>query len=179
MGGGGMPRQKKEVDNSKYYDLLGVDKKANENEIKKAFRKLAMKLHPDKGGDENKFKEVSLAYEVLSDPKKRDLYDKYGEDGLKEGGAHQAGDIFSQMFGGGMRGPQGPRKVKAKTVQIEVQLADLYNGKEVSFEVNRQRLCAKCDGIGGSDKTAVQNCTACKGRGVRVMMQQLGPGMYS
>jgi len=70
-----------------------------------------------------------------------------------------------------MRGPQGPRKVKAKTVQIEVQLADLYNGKEVSFEVNRMRLCSKCDGIGGSDKTAVQECTTCKGRGVRVMMQ--------
>merc|ERR1719230_2048856 len=105
--GGGMPgRPKKDVDTQKYYDLLGVDKKATEAEIKKAFRKLAMKLHPDKGGDENKFKEVSTAYEVLSDSKKRDLYDKYGEEGVKDGGASGAGDIFSQMFGGGgMRGP--------------------------------------------------------------------------
>merc|ERR1719499_327814 len=107
MGGRGPP---KEVDNSKYYDLLGVDKKASYDEIRKAFRKLALKNHPDRGGDKEKFQELNAAYEVLSDKEKRDLYDKYGEDGLKEGGPSQGGmdDLLSQMFGGGGRRPGGP-----------------------------------------------------------------------
>jgi DnaJ homolog subfamily A member 2 len=101
-GRGGPP---KEVDNSRYYDLLKVDKKATQDEIKKSFRKIALKEHPDKGGDPEKFKDITVAYEVLGDPKKRDLYDKYGEDGLKEGGGDGGGfgDIFD-MFGGGGRG---------------------------------------------------------------------------
>ena len=87
---GGMPGgmrggPQKEVDNSKYYDLLGVDKKATDAEIKKAYRKKALKEHPDKGGDPDKFKEVTAAYEVLADREKRDLYDKYGEEAAKQG----------------------------------------------------------------------------------------------
>ena len=81
MGGRGGPP--KEVDNSKYYDILGVDKKATDTEIKKAYRKKALKEHPDKGGDPDKFKEVTAAYEVLADREKRDLYDKYGEEAAK------------------------------------------------------------------------------------------------
>lgn len=73
---------KKNVDSSKFYDLIGVPKTATTDEIKKAFRKLALKAHPDKGGDPEKFKEISVAYEVLSDPEKRKIYDKYGEEGL-------------------------------------------------------------------------------------------------
>ena len=80
---------KKEVDNSKFYEVLGVSKNATSDEIKKAYRKKALKEHPDKGGDPEKFKEISLAYEVLSDQEKRDIYDKYGEEGLREGaGGH-------------------------------------------------------------------------------------------
>jgi DnaJ family protein A protein 2 len=86
---------------------LKVDTKATPDEIKKSFRKIALKEHPDKGGDPEKFKEVTVAYEVLMDAEKRDLYDKYGEEGLKEGGGGGSGfgDIFD-MFGGGRGGGQ-------------------------------------------------------------------------
>merc|ERR1712125_85220 len=95
---GGMPGMgrrgpPKEVDNSKYYELLGVEKTATYDEIRKAFRKKALKEHPDRGGDKEKFQELNAAYEVLSDKEKRDIYDKYGEDGLKDGGAHAGGGM--------------------------------------------------------------------------------------
>ena len=103
-----------------FYDILGLSRGASESEIKKAYRKLAMKWHPDKNQDnkeyaEKKFKSVSEAYEVLSDPKKKELYDQFGEDGLKDGfgggggGFHasNAEDIFAQFFGGGMGGGMG------------------------------------------------------------------------
>lgn len=93
MGGRGPP---KEVDNSKFYNILGVDKNADYSTIKKAYFKLAKTHHPDRGGDKDKFQEIQGAYEVLSDKEKRELYDKYGEDGLKEGGgAHGMDDLLS------------------------------------------------------------------------------------
>ena len=96
MHGGGMRGgPKKEVDNKKFYELLGVDKEATFDQIKKAYRKLAIKHHPDKGGDPEKFKEITNAYETLSDREKRDLYDKYGEEGVKNGGGMRGADIFS------------------------------------------------------------------------------------
>jgi len=99
--------RKKVVDTEKLYKILEVSKDATQDEIKKAFRKKALKEHPDKGGDPEKFKDISLAYEALSDPEKRKLYDKYGEDGLKEGGGggFGGGDIFDLfgMGGGGRR----------------------------------------------------------------------------
>lgn len=119
MHGGGMPGRggpPREVDNSKYYELIGVSKTATEQEIKKAYRKKALKEHPDKGGDPEKFKEITAAYEVISDREKREIYDKHGVEGLKGGGGMGAQDIFSQMFGGGMGGrggPQGPKKGKS------------------------------------------------------------------
>ena len=76
---------KKEINNTKFYELIGVEKTATQDEIKKAFRKKALKEHPDKGGDPEKFKELSVAYEALSDPEKRKMYDKYGEEGLRDG----------------------------------------------------------------------------------------------
>lgn len=111
MPGGGRGGPPKEVDNSKYYDLIGVGKQATEQEIKKAYRKKALKEHPDKGGDPEKFKEITAAYDVLSDREKREIYDRHGEDGIKQGGGGGGGnphDIFSQMFGGGMGGGRGP-----------------------------------------------------------------------
>ena len=84
--------------------MLKVDPKATPDEIKKSFRKIALKEHPDKGGDPDKFKEITVAYEILMDPKKRDIYDKYGEEGLREGAGEGGGfgDIFD-LFGGGGR----------------------------------------------------------------------------
>jgi DnaJ family protein A protein 2 len=103
-----------DVDTTKLYEVLGVSKDADEKEIKKAYRKLAVKHHPDKGGDEHLFKEINAAYEILSDSKKREVYDKYGLEGVEqEGGSSAAGgeDLFSMFFGGGGRGrSSGPRK---------------------------------------------------------------------
>jgi DnaJ homolog subfamily A member 2 len=153
------------------------------DEIKKAFRKKALKEHPDKGGDPEKFKELAVAYEVLSDKDKRDLYDKYGEEGVRDGGHGSSGfgDIFD-MFGGGggMRGGarQGPKKGKTVMHPVKATLEDLYNGKSTKVAVNRDRICSKCDGKGGKEG-AVQACSGCKGRGMKTTMQMLGPGMYT
>ncbi|CAA2956983.1 dnaJ homolog [Olea europaea subsp. europaea] len=98
-------RAPKKSDNTKYYEILGVSKTASQDDLKKAYKKAAIKNHPDKGGDPEKFKELAHAYEVLSDPEKREIYDQYGEDALKEGmggggGMHDPFDIFSSFFGG-------------------------------------------------------------------------------
>ena len=99
--GGGMPggmggrREPKEIDNTTYYKNLGVEKDADFSAIKKAYFKLARLHHPDRGGDKEKFQEIQQAYEVLSDREKRETYDKYGEEGLKEGGGRGGDDIFS------------------------------------------------------------------------------------
>ena len=113
---GGGAAAKKDVDTQRFYDILGVSKKASQDEIRKAYRKLALKEHPDKGGDLEKFKDISTAYEVLSNPEKRDLYDKYGEEGVNQGGGGGGGmgDIF-EMFsgmGGGRQKQSGPKKGK-------------------------------------------------------------------
>lgn len=106
FGGGGFPghgHQAGPVDNDEYYELLGVSKDASAAQIKKAYRKMAIKHHPDKGGDEATFKSVSEAYDVLSDPEKRETYDKYGKEGLENGGGRSPDDIFNMFFGGGSR----------------------------------------------------------------------------
>ncbi|RZS06959.1 hypothetical protein BHM03_00037716 [Ensete ventricosum] len=104
-------RAPKKSDNTRYYETLGVPKSASQDDLKKAYRKAAIKNHPDKGGDPEKFKELAQAYEVLSDPEKREIYDQYGEDALKEGmgggGGHDPFDIFSSFFGGGPFGGGG------------------------------------------------------------------------
>merc|ERR1719446_679720 len=143
-------------------NLLGLTKKATDAEIKKAYRKKALKEHPDKGGDPDKFKEVTAAYEVLSDREKRDLYDKYGEEAAKQG-RPQGGDIFSQMFGGGMGGPRGPKKGKSVQHAVKVTLEEIYKGKTTKIAVNRDRICPKCDGKGGING-ATSTCPGCNGR---------------
>ncbi|OQR91524.1 hypothetical protein ACHHYP_04602 [Achlya hypogyna] len=173
--GHGAPRN---ADNSKYYETLGVSKTASEAEIKKAFRKLALKNHPDKGGDPELFKDITVAYEVLSDPEKRELYDQYGEEGLQQGGGPSAGaDIFSQMFGGRGGGrPRGPQKGEDLTHPLKVSLEDLYNGKTVKLAVNRDVLCGRCEGRGGAEG-AEKTCDTCNGRGMRIQHRQIAPGM--
>ncbi|KAH9153850.1 hypothetical protein AeRB84_003983 [Aphanomyces euteiches] len=168
----------KPVDNSAYYETLGVPKTASAADIKKAYRKLALKNHPDKGGDPELFKNITVAYEVLSDPEKRELYDQYGEEGLQQGGGgHPGADIFSQMFGGrGGQRSRGPARGEDLTHPLKVSLEDLYNGKTVKLAVNRDVLCGSCFGRGGPEG-AETTCNTCNGRGMRIQMRQIGPGM--
>ena len=124
---------------------------------------------------------MTRAYEILFDKEKREVYDKYGMDGIEKGaGAHPGGmdDIFS-MFAGG--GPAQKRKARVKPIarRIECTLNDIYAGNTYDINVDRQRICGGCNGIGGTDASAVVTCTACKGRGMRTVMRQMGPGMYS
>ncbi|GAA6028268.1 hypothetical protein JCM8097_006948 [Rhodosporidiobolus ruineniae] len=178
------------VAETKYYDTLGVSPSASDNEIKKAYRKKALALHPDKnpGNEEaaNQFKDCSHAYEILSDPEKRRVYDQYGEEGLSGGGGMggmDPQDLFSQLFGGGGgffggggRGgrPQGPRKGKDLVHRIKVSLEDLYKGKTSKLALQKHVLCGKCKGKGGKEG-AVKTCQSCKGQGVKIVLRQLGP----
>jgi len=137
---GGMPfgamPQRPKGDNSKYYKLLDVDKDASAEEIKKAYRKKAIKEHPDKGGDPEKFKEISLAYQVLSDPNKKQIYDQYGEEALKEGMGDAGGDpfdLFSQMFGSA----RGRPKTQDYVHKLKVSLEDLYQGVTKKLAMTR------------------------------------------
>eukprot|EP01114_Cavostelium_apophysatum_P018060 TRINITY_DN5507_c1_g1_i1.p1 TRINITY_DN5507_c1_g1~~TRINITY_DN5507_c1_g1_i1.p1 ORF type:complete len:422 (+),score=123.16 TRINITY_DN5507_c1_g1_i1:192-1457(+) len=175
------------VKETKLYEVLGVTPDASADEIKKAYRKMAIKFHPDKNPNAgDKFKEISVAYEILSDQEKREMYDRYGEDGLKEGGGGgmDADDIFSMFFGGGRRGGAGPRggrpqKAKGKDVAIAfpVKLEDLYNGKQSQFKFQKTVLCTTCNGKGTNKPNARAKCHTCDGAGYRVHMRHVGFGL--
>ncbi|XP_065859220.1 chaperone protein dnaJ A6-like [Euphorbia lathyris] len=178
---------RKSGDNTKYYEVLGVPKTASPDEMKKAYKKAAIKNHPDKGGDPEKFKELSHAYEVLSDPEKREIYDQYGEDALKEGmgggsAAHSPFDIFDQLFGGGGFGggssSRGRRQKRGEDVvhTLRVSLEDLYNGTSKKLSLARNTLCSKCKGK-GSKSGASGTCHGCRGSGMKVTTRQIGLGM--
>jgi DnaJ homolog subfamily A member 2 len=150
--------------------LVQVPKTASESDIKKAYRKLAVKHHPDKGGDEHTFKEINAAYKVLSDEELRAKYDKYGLEGLDDsgggggGGTHE--DILNMFFGGGRRGSAGPRRGEDMNHPIRVSLEDLYNGKTVKLAVHREVLEGK-----------PKMCKTCDGQGAVVQLRQIALGM--
>ena len=138
-----------------------------------------MEHHPDRGGDPEKFKEISAAHEILSDAEKRKTYDQYGLEGLAGGGGggDSAEDIFSMFFGGGSRGRRsGPQRGEDKVHPLKVSLEDLYNGRVVKLALTRKKPCVDCDGRGGKEG-AERTCGDCNGRGVRVQLRQIGPGM--
>jgi len=175
------------------YDVLGVQKNASQDEIKKAYRKKAFEWHPDKHeGDkqeeaQEKFKDIAHAFEVLSEPKTRDIYDRYGEEGLKGGGGgfHDPSDLFSQFFGGGMFGgggrsrQSGPQKGQDITHALKVSLEELYNGTMKKIRVTRTRNCGDCKGTGSTKPSAVEECKACKGQGRRMEVHQIQPGFVT
>ncbi|KAF1942441.1 DnaJ protein-like protein [Clathrospora elynae] len=175
-----------------YYKLLGLKKDASEREIKKAYRTLSKKYHPDKnhGSDTaaQKFVEVASAYEVLSDKETRKIYDQYGHDGIQQhkqgggGGSRQQNDpfdLFSRFFGGsghfGHHG--GERRGPNMEVRVAVPLRDFYNGRKTEFTIEKQAICSACEGTGSEDGH-VETCDTCGGRGVRIQRQQLAPGLF-
>ncbi|MDP4646419.1 MAG: molecular chaperone DnaJ [Akkermansiaceae bacterium] len=172
-----------------YYEILGVSKSADAAEIKKAYRKLAVKFHPDKNpGDptaEDKFKELGQAYEALSDPDKRAAYDRYGHDAFSGGGGgrggfHDPADIFSQVFGGAFGGGfeeffgggGGGRKKSGKQrgsdlrYDLEITLEEAAKGVEKELEIERNVPCGKCNSTGSKGSGGVRTCSTCGGRGV-------------
>ena len=181
-----------------YYEVLGVSKTASADEIKKAYRSLAKKYHPDVSTEpkevaEAKFKEISEAYEVLSDPDKRSRYDQYGMAGLEgafgQGGfdwsdfTHEGdisdifGDLFGDLFGGGRRrssNPGGPRAGDDLRYDVQIDLKDALMGKTVSVKVPHSVECKACRGTGGRDGK-VKTCPKCGGRG---QVQQLRNTMF-
>ncbi|RGB37785.1 DNAJ domain-containing protein Mas5 [Rhizophagus diaphanus] len=170
------------VKDTKLYDILEVPPDASDSEIKKAYRKLALKYHPDKNPNTaDKFKEIGHAFEILSDREKRDIYDQLGEEGLANDGGMggmSAEDLFSSFFGGnvfgGGRSRQGPRKGKNLKHVLKVSLEDLYLGKTSKLSLNKNVICSKCEGRGGKEG-AVKKCSNCNGTGVRVLLRTLGP----
>ena len=176
--GGGAPR--KDVDTNKFYEILGVGKEATSDEIRKAYRKLAAKYHPDKeGGSQEKFQELQAAYEVLSDPEKKQIYDKYGEDGLKEGmGAGGGADIFDLLMNrGGGGAKKGKPKSKSLLFPLKITLEDVYCGNTKYVEIKRYRICTTCTGSGSKDPKAETKCSGCKGQGRKTIIQRIQMGM--
>lgn len=168
-----------------YYEILGITKKASEDDVKKAFRKLAQKYHPDKkGGDEVKFKEASEAYSVLSDKKKRSEYDTYGKTFAGGGGGGQQGfqgsgfdfsgfqgnfqefdlgDIFGEFFGGG--GAQGAPRGRDISIDIELTFRESIFGTERKVLIAKIGKCDTCNGSGAQKDSAMATCKTCNGNG--------------
>ncbi|KAK9471797.1 uncharacterized protein V1510DRAFT_426573 [Dipodascopsis tothii] len=167
-----------------YYKVLGVDRSASEKDIKRAYRQLSKKYHPDKNpGDDTaqtKFVELAEAYEVLSDKSKRDIYDRYGEEGLKQqsgggGGQRDPFDMFSRFFGG--QGHfRGARRGPNMETQLQVPLTTIYKGVNEDLTVDVQAICEHCGGSGSADGEQ-HACSTCSGRGMRLISRQLGAGM--
>jgi molecular chaperone DnaJ len=175
------------------YKVLGVDKKAKPEEIKKAYRKLARQYHPDRNpGDaraEERFKEIQAAYDVLSDPEKRKQYDRGGVFAFGGAGGPGGpggfdvpgfGDILSNLFGGGAgagRGPRAPRAERGRDLEVDVSISfeQAVDGAQVPLSVPTAQRCATCSGTGAKPGTSPKVCPRCQGRGI----ESQGQGLFS
>ena len=161
-----------------YYEVLGVSKDADEDTLKKAYRKLAKKYHPDANpGDkeaEAKFKEASEAYSVLSDPQKRQQYDQFGHAAFEQGGGAGYGGGFGGFGGSRSANPNGPRKGQDLRVRITLSFDEAVHGCKKNITITRQQECAECHGSGCAAGTSPETCPDCGGRGF-VLRQQRTP----
>lgn len=174
-----------------YYEVLGVEKNASPEDIKKAYRRLARKYHPDvNGGDkaaEAKFKEVNEAYEILSDEQKRAHYDRYGDaqpGGFGDAGGFgfgDVGDIFDMFFGGAQRraADAGPRRGSDLRFDMTITLEEAASGIEEDVEIRRYDTCSTCDGSGASPGSKVITCLQCQGAGQVGVTQSTPFGRFS
>ena len=175
-----------------YYRVLGLDKSCSDRDLKRAYKTLSKKYHPDKNsGNESaheKFVQVAEAYETLSDATTRKIYDQYGHDGVqnhKRGGAgggqhHDPFDLFSRFFGGGGHfggGGGGVRKGPDLEMKMYIPLRDFYNGRDIEFSFEKQQICDDCEGSGSADGQ-VETCNKCGGKGVVVQKHMLAPGIF-
>lgn len=174
-----------------FYEVLGVPRNVDAAELKKAYRKLALELHPDRNpGDneaESRFKEASEAYQVLSDPEKRSMYDRFGHDGPRGAGGFGGGfsnvndifsafgDVFGDLFGGGGFGGFGgggrPSRGADVESQVELTLAEVASGAGKDVKVRRRAACNECSGTGAAPGTSRERCPQCRGRGQVVHSQ--------
>lgn len=175
---------------SDYYELLGVSKTSSKEEISKAYKKQAFKWHPDRNQDNiekatEMFQKIGKAYEVLSDDDKKSIYDRFGEEGLTSG-INQMPNPFEQGFNpfnlfGGMFGgmPGEPNRQQGNTTithTIKCSLKETYTGHKKHEHIQRQIFCTTCDNTGFKDKRN-HSCTSCNGKGIQVLVHQIGPGM--
>ncbi|MCQ2979387.1 MAG: molecular chaperone DnaJ [Clostridia bacterium] len=190
------------ADKKDYYDVLGVSKSATDDELKKAYRKLAKQYHPDSNKDnpeaEAEFKEVNEAYEVLSDSQKRAAYDQYGHAAFQNGGAgaggfggfngfsgmggfDDLGDIFSEFFGGGSRRSsrnRGPKPGRDVEMSIEIDFKEAVFGCTKNVTLNCYDTCKTCHGTGAKAGTSATTCTKCNGQGRVISVQQTILGSF-
>ncbi|OJJ85009.1 putative DnaJ domain protein [Aspergillus glaucus CBS 516.65] len=174
-----------------YYKILGLDKSASERDVKRAYRTLSKKFHPDKNpGDETaqkKFVEIAEAYDVLSTSTTRKIYDQYGHEGVEEhrqGGtagrpAHDPFDLFSRFFGGGghFGHAAGHRRGPDMELRVGIPLRDFYTGRDLRFSIEKQQICEACEGTGSADREVI-TCDKCHGRGMVIQKHMLAPGMF-
>jgi molecular chaperone DnaJ len=195
------------ADKKDYYELLGVSKNATKEELKKAYRKLALKYHPDKGGskeDETKFKEANEAYSVLSDDTKRKSYDQFGHNGPRMGGGAGGfnpndfaqgfggaqgfnvnfedmgglGDIFGDLFGGGGRS-RGPQRGSDIQTSVVIDFMDAVKGIEKEILLDKQNVCDRCKGDGAEPGSSLKTCPTCQGKGKVTQQTQTMFGTFA
>ena len=183
-----------------YYEILGASKDADEKTIKKAYRELAMKYHPDKNkeaGAEEKFKEISEAYGVLSDKDKKAKYDQYGHAGIDGrysqedifggidlndifgGGGGFGGSIFDHIFGGGGGRRRGPTRGSDLRYDMEIEFMDAAHGKETKITIPREENCDTCKGSGAKEGTSPKTCPVCKGSGQVTQVRRTPLGNFA
>ncbi len=185
-----------------YYEILGITKNASQDEIKKAFHRLAHKYHPDKGGDEKKFKEINEAYQVLSDAQKRAQYDQFGTgfENMGQGGAEDfnwawqnqninidfedLGDVFENLFSfGGSGGRRATKKdvKKGKDIQvdIEISLEDTLRQTSKTITLEKLIVCHRCSGAGAEPGTKINECVMCRGQGQVHQVKKTILGSYT